>query len=128
MAFFTICKSISIYKTRSDYPFFAQIEFFYHLLILLSVLQLYQFVNTRDRKLLIWLVIAYIGLLLNDLAFDIVVYLPNNYSKISLITFLIDIIPHSLWMICLMVFLSCLLIQYIFKIKKFLKIFFFDWY
>lgn len=102
----------------------AQIEFVFHFFMLVLVTNIFKRAEPEDRKIFLWLLIANICLFLNDFAFYLVVYFPNNYLiNLTVISFIIDIIPYAIWVLAVIVFLSKILIKDIMSFRQFLKIF-----
>lgn len=101
----------------------AQAEILVHILMLYVVFRIYQNNNDTDKKVLKWLVIAAVGLFLNDLAFYLVVYKPNNYLiNLSANNFIFDMIPFGIWVFAIISFLSKILINNILGLRRFIKI------
>ncbi|WP_428412888.1 sensor histidine kinase [Legionella sp.] len=101
----------------------AQIGLCLHLFMLFTVFKV--FINTprADQKILFWLILINIGLFLNDLAFYFVIYFPKNYNlNLSFASFVIDIIPYSIWNISVLIFLISL-VKEIFTLRSFIRIF-----
>ncbi|NNM59442.1 MAG: GHKL domain-containing protein [Legionellales bacterium] len=103
--------------------FSAQAGLVFHIFMLILSFKLYNNANSKDRKILYWLVITNIGLFLNDLAFYFLIYNPNNYYiHLSFVSFIIDIIPYAIWLIALVIFLSKILTRELFNTFRFLKV------
>jgi len=101
----------------------AQLGLFLHFFMLLTVFKVFTYANRDDRKILFWLVLINIGLFLNDLAFYCIIYFSKNYNfNLSFISFVIDIIPYSIWNISVLIFLISL-VRDIFTSKNFIKLF-----
>ncbi len=101
----------------------AQVELIVHFFILYLVIKIYKKSNKADKEILKWFVIACIGLFLNDLAFYFVVYLPKNYLiDISSANFIFDMIPFSIWVFAIIIFLSKVIINNIYNVRQFIRI------
>lgn len=84
----------------------AQIGLFLHLFMLITVFRVFTYANRADKTILFYLSIINIGLFLNDLAFYFIIYFSKNYNfNLSFISFLIDILPYSIWNISVLIFL-----------------------
>lgn len=101
----------------------AQIGLCLHVFMLFTILKIFTRISRDQHKTLFWLFLINIGLFLNDLAFYWVIYLPKNYTlDLSFSSFVIDIIPYSLWNVSVLIFLTTL-IKNIFSLKNFTTIF-----
>ena len=101
----------------------AQIGLCLHVFMLFTILKIFTRISRDQHKTLFWLFLINIGLFLNDLAFYWVIYLPKNYTlDLSFSSFVIDIIPYSLWNVSVLIFLTTL-IKNIFYLKNFTTIF-----
>lgn len=99
-------------------------EFAFNSLTVLLSFNLYIKTKDQDKKIIFWLLLGAIFLLINDLAFYVIVYFQNNYSiNLSFLNFIADIVPYSIWVIAFIIFLSKLLIARPFTKKGFYKVF-----
>ena len=102
--------------------FSSQVEFVIHFFTLLGIFPLYARVDSEDRKILKWFLLANACLFLNDLSFYFAVYFPNNYIlSTSFFTFSLGYIPYLIWISSLMIFLSKVLVRDIFSLFDFFK-------
>ena len=102
--------------------FTAQVEFVVHFFTLLIIFPLYAKINSEDRSVLKWFVLANVCLFLNDLFFYLAVYFPKNYIlSASFFTFSIGYIPYIIWVSSALTFLSKILVRDIFNLFDFYK-------
>ncbi len=98
----------------------AKIEFLIHFATIIGFFKLYAKTNLEDRLVLKWLLLANIFLFLNDLSFYFAVYFKENYIlSNSFFIFFIGYLPYLIWISSIIIFLSKILVQYVFGLFKF---------
>lgn len=101
--------------------FSAKLEIIFNIITVFLVTKIYK--NNLNKKELFFLVIASIGLLLNDIVFYFTVYYPANFIiNLSSLSFAIDMVSFSIWIIACLLFLSKIFMQDIFKMQQVVKI------
>jgi signal transduction histidine kinase len=101
----------------------AHIALFLHFFMLLVAYKIFALASSGNRKIPFWLISINVGLFLNDLIFYYIIYYSENYNfNLSFISYVIDMIPNSIWNISVLVFLINLL-RDIFTSKNFIKLF-----
>lgn len=99
----------------------AQIELFLHLFVLVLAFKICAQARSSNRKILFWLIPINIGLFLNDLIFYFIFYFSeNNTFNLQFTSFLINILPYSIWNISTLIFLIYI-VREIFTSKNFIK-------
>ena len=102
----------------------AKLEFIIHVWIILAVFIIYKKNSQDQRKILTWFLMINLGLLLNDCTFYTMVYIRKTLViNDSLLMFILNYTPLSLWIASSIIFLYLVLTRFIISIKRFLKLF-----
>lgn len=99
----------------------AKLVYIPHALILLTIFKIYHDADQDSRKILLWLVIANIGLFLNDISWYFVTYFHFNITHVSLSSFLLNLIPFFIWVMALIIFSAKILNLYVLQIRYRIK-------
>lgn len=104
-------------------PINAYIAFIAHFMAIFFTVTLYKNAAKVDQKILFWLAWINIGLLLDDLAFFILVYKHGiQFFNSSFFIFLLDLIPALIWFVSSIIFLSRLLLAGALSVKGLFKV------
>ncbi|MBA3536086.1 MAG: HAMP domain-containing histidine kinase [Tatlockia sp.] len=101
----------------------AHLALILHIFMLVVIIKIFSTASSGNRKIFFWLFSINVGLFLNDFVFYFIIYFSENYNfNISFISYVIDMIPYSIWNISVLVFLINL-VRTILISKNFMKFF-----
>ena len=89
-------------------------------------LAIYKKVESSEKNMLRWLVIANIGLFINDFIFSLSLYFPRNFIlNLSIVNFTIIFASYLTWPFAIIIFLTKTILKHVLPAKQFIKIMFF---
>lgn len=92
------------------------------ILIMISAYNNYQAASKKEQSIFLWFLLAFIGLVVNRIAFYTVVYvLKYPIGHMSFSAFICYVIPFLFWLISITIFLLKLLVPNVFNVKSLIK-------
>lgn len=102
-------------------------EIILHCITLIYVSKIYKTASVEDSKNIIWLLYCLIFFLLNDASFYFALFLQSTAfqlmtTRYDIINLLLNNVPFSIWLVCILLFLSKILFNYVITIQEFIKL------